>query len=208
MKESAASSDLEAVLQHCVAITSSLELEQVAVATLRALHDLLPVQRAVISLGIGNEARVLAADPTLEGSLSDALEGAAILEAPLLTGPETIGTLQCVTRAPDAFTDAHRVLLVALAPAVSAAIRNALALARQRESWEHRRTLTAQKSTFMMRAADDLGAPIEEILQLGSRMRAADPEDVPTIAAELFQKAQRLGKQVEEILALSLSERV
>ncbi|MEA2516961.1 MAG: hypothetical protein QOG16_799 [Actinomycetota bacterium] len=130
----------------------------------------------------------------------------SVVAVPLVVGEQVVGALHAISRQIDAFSEQHLARLIALGPAVATAMRNALVLRRERESWEHRRKLDLQKSAFMRLAAEGLEEPLAEIADLVERLHGRSGAEVTEVASELLAHCQRLSVLIEEVLVLSLQE--
>ena len=130
----------------------------------------------------------------------------SVVAVPAALGGEVIGALHAISRRVDAFSEQHRARLLAVAPAVAVALRNALAFERERESWEHRRELDAQKAVFLRSAAGGLEQPLADIADLVARVKGLPADETHEVAAELLAKAQQLAVAIEDILKLSLRD--
>ena len=131
----------------------------------------------------------------------------SVVAVPLALGDQMIGALHAISREVDAFSEQDRARMVALAPAVATAMRNALVLQRERESWNHRRRLDEQKSAFMKLAARGLEEPLAEVETLVRQLQRGSPEvDPGEIADQLLDRSRYLAQQIEDILDLSMRE--
>lgn len=130
----------------------------------------------------------------------------SVIAVPLALGNEIIGSLHAISEEVDAFSEQHRARLLALAPAVATAMRNALVLERERESWMHRRKLDEQKTAFMQLAARGLERPLAEVDDLVRRLGRVRPDEGAEIADLLLDRCRRLADQIEEVLDLSLKD--
>jgi GAF domain-containing protein len=125
----------------------------------------------------------------------------SLIAVPLVIGDELIGCVHGVSPEIDAFSEGDAVTLLSLAPAIAVAFRNALLMARERDSWEQRRGLDAQKAHFMRRVVADLAEPLAEIARLCELVERAPAEDVSRLGEEVLQHAHALSKVVEGALA-------
>lgn len=129
----------------------------------------------------------------------------SVVAVPLALGDQVIGALHAISHRVDAFSEQDRARIVALAPAVATAMRNALVLQSEREAWAHRRKLDRQKTVFMRMAARGLKQPLEEVDDLVTRL-SAEREDPDLVAQRLLDRSQRLAEQIEEVLELSMKD--
>jgi len=130
----------------------------------------------------------------------------SVVAVPLALGGRVIGALHAISTQVDAFSEQDRARLLALAPAVATAMRNALVLERERESWNHQRKLDEQKSAFMQLAARGLEGPLGEIDGLVQRLQEAAAGEKDEIAGVLLDRTRRLATLIEDILDLSLKD--
>jgi transcriptional regulator with GAF, ATPase, and Fis domain len=240
----AATTDFEALFEHCAAITASLELNDLIKTTLAAAGELLPSDQVVLTIVEDGLIKVLAADPPVSLEIMEnglaigrGLVGRAVAErtsiyspdlstddrveqtrqrwdsndrsvvaVPLALGDQVIGALHAISQRVDAFSEQDRGRLIALAPAVAIAMRNALVLRSEREAWAHAHRLDHQKSVFMRMAAEGLKQPLNEVAELVGRLQGRAPDEMGEISHKLLDRAHRLAHQIEEVLALSLKE--
>jgi len=142
-------------------------------------------------------------DPRTDLSLAQP-DDRSLLAIPLVAGDELVGCLHGVSPVIDAFSEADAVTLLSLAPAVAAAFRNALLIARERAAWDEARRLDAQKAIFMRRVVTDLSAPLAEIKRLCDLAVEAPKEELPRVGQEVLDRARALTASVE--MALSAVE--
>jgi GAF domain-containing protein len=133
-------------------------------------------------------------------------EDRSVVAVPLALGDQVIGALHAISRQVDAFSEKDRARMVALAPAVATAMRNALVLQRERDSWGHRRTLDQQKSAFMRLAAQGLEQPLMEVEELVRALQGRSGAELNEVAEKLLLRTQRLAHHVEEVLVLALQD--
>lgn len=130
----------------------------------------------------------------------------SVLAVPLALGNEIIGALHAISKEVDAFSERDRARLLALAPAVATAMRNALVLERERETWAHHRKLDEQKTAFMQLATRALQHPLDEVDALVRRIGDIPPGQGAEAAEALLERCRRLAHQIEEVLELSLKD--
>ena len=133
-------------------------------------------------------------------------EDRSVVAVPLVLGDQVIGALHAISHSVDAFAEGDRARLISLAPAVAIAMRNALVLQKERESWERRRRLDEQKSSFMRLAARGLEQPLDEVSALVDKIGGTEGAELDELADKLLDRSQRLAYLVEEVLALSLRD--
>lgn len=85
-------------------------------------------------------------------------------------------------------------------------MRNALVLARERESWEHRRRLDSQKSVFMHLAARGLEEPLRAVSELVQQLKGQPLDVMAETAGLLLGRTQHLAELIEEVLTLSMRD--
>ncbi|MEA2452915.1 MAG: hypothetical protein QOG04_1625 [Actinomycetota bacterium] len=133
-------------------------------------------------------------------------EDRSVVAVPFAQGDQVIGAIHAISKQVDAFSEQDRALLIALAPAVATAMQNALVLSRERDSWDHRRKLDAQKSVFMRLAAHGLEEPLAGIATLVQQLKGQTPEAMADTAGLVLGRTQHLAELIEEVLALSLRD--
>jgi GAF domain-containing protein len=139
-------------------------------------------------------------DPRTDLSLAQP-DDRSLLAVPLVARGELIGCMHGVSPDIDAFSEADAVTLLSVAPAIAVAFRNALLLARERDSWEEGRSFDAQKALFMRRVVTDLGGPLAEIARLCDVVEGAPAQELPRLGQEVLEQAQALSRVVDEALA-------
>ena len=168
----------------------------------------LPAGSGLVGRAVAERAPMYTADLTLDPRVEETRhrwgsEDRSVIAVPLALGSQIIGTLHAISTEVDAFSERDRSRLLALAPAVATAMRNALVLERERESWNHHRKLDEQKTAFMQLAVRGLEGPLAEIEELVHRLNAAPEEETTHVAELLLDRSHRLVRQIERVLELS-----
>ena len=153
-------------------------------------------RRAVYSPDVRSDER---ANPQLA---LDRPDNRSALAVPLTAGEDLIGGLMVLSGEVDAFAEKDAVLLLALAPAIATAIRNALVLQRERRLWDQRRALDARKRSFMRRVAADLGGPLHEIKYLCETAAVVSDDEVPALGERILVQSRVLTEMIEDALAM------
>jgi transcriptional regulator with GAF, ATPase, and Fis domain len=171
----------------------------------------LPAGSGLVGRAVAERAPVYAADLTKDPRAEATRHrwgsnDRSVIAVPLALGTQIVGTLHAISTDVDAFSEQDRARLLALAPAVATAMRNALVLERERESWNHHRRLDEQKTAFMQLAVRGLEDPLAEIETLVHRLNAAEEEEVTHVAELLLDRSHHLVRQIEQVLDLSLKD--
>ena len=169
----------------------------------------LPVGSGLVGRAVAERTPVYSPDLTEDPRLEETKgrwggRDRSVVAVPLAVGNEVIGSIQAISEDVDAFSEQDRARLLALAPAVATAMRNALVLEHERESWMHRRKLDEQKTAFMQLAARGLEGPLAEMDELVRKLGQVPREETTEIADLLLDRCRRLARQIEEVLDLSL----
>lgn len=171
----------------------------------------LPVGSGLVGRAVAERTPVYSPDLTQDPRAEETMHrwgrnDRSVLAVPLALGNEIIGSLHAISKTVDAFSERDRARLLALAPAVATAMRNALVLERERETWSHHRELDEQKTAFMQLATRALEDPLNEVDALVRRLGEIPPAQSAEVAETLLECCRRLAYQIEEVLELSLKE--
>jgi len=182
--------DFEAIFRHCLAITSSLELDEVATKTVAALEELMPSTSVTLSFGAPRRPH---------GTDQNAVT------VPLEVANEALGALHVIPGdAP--LSAADRTRIAAMVPTIASAVRNAMFLARQRVSWDNQRALDREKSRFIRLAASGLDGPLHDVSELVDELQREGGRPMRATASDLVARTRFLADHIEEILRLSSTQ--
>ena len=127
-------------------------------------------------------------------------EDRSFLAVPLTAGAELVGTMHVLSTDVDAFSESDGVMLLALAPAVATAIRNASVIARQRESWRESLVLDARKARFMQEVAADIAEPLRQVEVTCDELAGADRKRSGPLSKRILEEIRGLAQRVEEAI--------
>lgn len=186
------------LLELTVRVTRSLDLREVLDETLAALRGLLSLEGGTIRL-IEDEALASAAtDAPISWehrTVRIAIEGSGFLQID----------------SPDAFSSEDRALVSALQPAISAAVRNALAYRRQREAVEELHEADRMKRDFLSLISHELKTPLTSIVGFAETLshyaHELRPEVVEQLSERIGSASRRLDRLIGDLLDLSRIDR-
>jgi signal transduction histidine kinase len=127
---------------------------------------------------------------------------------PLILHGQPIGVVQIDAPQVDAFPPEVQTLVVAFAPAIAAAVQNALLFERQREVMEKLQTADQLKKEFVSIVSHELRTPLTTILGFASTLADGADRLSPAVLRESAERIFESGKNLQLLIndMLDLSE--
>jgi signal transduction histidine kinase len=127
---------------------------------------------------------------------------------PLILHGQPIGVVQIDAPSVDAFPPEVQTQVLALAPAIAAAVQNALLFEKQREVMEKLQTADQLKRDFVSIVSHELRTPLTTIIGFASTLADGADKLAPEVLRESAQRIFESGKSLQQLIndLLDLSE--